>query len=48
MAYSIEVLLLEEDGKVSVYAQRKIFRMDMYLWDAGMVTFLDHMSASNS
>jgi len=43
-AYPIEVLLLEEDGKVNVYTQREMFRMDMYYWDAGMAAFMDHMS----
>jgi hypothetical protein len=43
-SYPIEVLLLEEDGKVNVYTQREMFRMDMYFWDAGMAAFMDHMS----
>lgn len=43
-AYPIEVLLLEVDGKVNVYTQREMFRMDMYYWDAGMAAFMDHMS----
>jgi len=43
-AYPIEVLLLEEDGKINVYTQREMFRMDMYYWDAGMAAFMDHMS----
>jgi hypothetical protein len=43
-SYPIEVLLLEEDGKVNVYTQRQMFRMDMYFWDAGMAAFMDHMS----
>ena len=43
-AYPIEVLLLEKDGKVNVYTQREMFRMDMYYWDAGMAAFMDHMS----
>lgn len=43
-SYPIEVLLLEQDGKVNVYTQREMFRMDMYFWDAGMAAFMDHMS----
>ncbi len=43
-AYPIEILLLEENGKVNVYSQREMFRMDMYYWDAGMAAFMDHMS----
>ena len=43
-AYPIEVLVLEEDGKVNVYTQREMFRMDMYFWDAGMSAFMNHMS----
>ncbi|MEN8194151.1 MAG: hypothetical protein ABFS12_15110 [Bacteroidota bacterium] len=43
-AYPIEVMFIEEDGKVNVYTQREMFRMDMYFWDAGMPAFMDHMS----
>ena len=43
-AYPIEVLFIEQDGKVNVYTQREMFRMDMYFWDAGMSAFMDHMS----
>ncbi len=43
-AYPVEVLFLEESGKVNVYTAREMFRMDMYFWDAGMSAFMDHMS----
>ncbi len=43
-AYPIEVLLVKQNGKVNVYTQREMFRMDMYYWDAGMSAFMDHMS----
>ena len=43
-SYPVEVLFIEEDGKVNVYTQREMFRMDMYFWDAGMSAFMDHMS----
>ncbi len=43
-AYPVEVLFIEEDGKVNVYTAREMFRMDMYFWDAGMSAFMDHMS----
>jgi hypothetical protein len=43
-AFPIEVLLIEKDGKVNVFTQREMFRMDMYFWDAGMSAFMDHMS----
>jgi hypothetical protein len=43
-AYPIEVLLLQENGKINVYTQREMHRMDMYFWDAGMSAFMDHMS----
>ena len=43
-SYPVEVLFIEEEGKVNVYTQREMFRMDMYFWDAGMAAFMDHMS----
>ncbi len=43
-AYPIEVLLIQERGKINVYTQREMHRMDMYFWDAGMSAFMDHMS----
>ena len=43
-AYPIEVLLIEAEGKTKVYTAREMFRMDMYFWDAGMSTFMNHMS----
>ena len=43
-AYPIEVLFIEDEENVNVFMHREMFRMDMYFWDAGMATFMDHMS----
>lgn len=43
-AYPIEVLLLQKDGEFIIQTAREMFRMDMYFWDAGMGTFMNHMS----
>ncbi len=43
-AYPIEVLVIKENGGISVYTPREMFRMDMFFWDAGMGAFMNHMS----
>lgn len=43
-SYPVEVLFLQEKGKVAVYTAREMFRMDMYFWDAGKMAFMKYMN----
>lgn len=43
-AYPVEVLLLADKYKVFVYTAREMFRMDMYFWDAGKMSFMKYMN----
>ena len=42
-AYPIEVLILNENDKITIYSPREMFRMDMYFWDAGKMAFMKYM-----
>ncbi len=43
-AFPVEVVIYQEGNNLIVRTAREMFRMDMYFWDAGMKSFMDHMN----